>query len=219
MSEAVPEELPEYRPVSKLAVAALGAGIASCLVLFTPLAAMLPLVAIALAVVALAEIRKSEGGLAGRWPALGGLALAIGFVSQTLATTLVDGMVAKQRATATAVSWITAIREGRLDDALSVSSPRALMAIDVASHGEAVDPEARRRAFQSMPEVTAVAKCHETPPLAITAERSEGGWVVRVSLEDCGSSQDLTLAVASQLVVRRSHPVEEWRIDRFTLEP
>lgn len=219
MSETVSEELPDYRPVSKLAVAALVAGLASCLVLFTPLAAMLPLVAIVLAVVALAEIRKSEGRLAGRWPALGGLALAIGFVSQTFATTLVDGLVAKQRATATAESWVTAIREGRFDDALSVSSPRALTMIDVAGHGEAIEPEALRRAFQAMSEVTAVANCRESAPRPIATERSEGGWVVRISLEGCGSARELTVVVASQLLVRRGHPIEEWRVDRFTLEP
>jgi hypothetical protein len=215
----VTEELPEYRPVSRLAVAALAAGIASCLVLFTPLAAMLPLVAIALAVVALAEIRKSEGRVAGRWPALGGLALAVGFVAQSLATTVVEGMVAKQRATATAVTWINAIREERFDDALSVSSPGALLAIESDQHGEAMDAEVRRESFQVLPEVTAVMGCREALPRLITAERSEGGWVVRFSLEECGVPRELTLAVAPRLVVRRGHAVEEWRVDRFTLGP
>jgi hypothetical protein len=200
-------------------VAALAAGIASCLVLFTPLAAMLPLVAIALAVVAIGEIRTSEGRVAGRWPALGGLALAVGFVSQSLATTLAEGMVAKQRATATAMSWINAIREERFDDALLVSSPGALMGLESDQHGAAIDTDVRREAFQALPEVTAVMGCRETLPRQITVERSEGGWVVRFSLEDCGVPRELTLAVARRLVVRRDHTIEEWRVDRFTLGP
>ena len=46
------DELSGYRPVSGLAVAALLAGCGSVLVLLTSLAAMLPLVAVVLAVVA-----------------------------------------------------------------------------------------------------------------------------------------------------------------------
>ncbi len=195
---------------------ALAAGIASCLVLFTPLAAMLPLVAIALAAVALAKIRKSEGRTAGRWLALGGLALAIGFVTQTFATRLVEGMVAKQRATATAESWVTAIREGRLDDALAVSSPGALMAIE---HDAAVDRETRREAFQALPEVAVVAGCDDTPPPRTATERIQEGWVVRFSLEACGSTRTLTIAVAPRVVALRGQAIEEWRVNGFTLEP
>jgi hypothetical protein len=200
-------------------VAAFAAGIASCLVLFTPLAAMLPLVAIALAIVALAEIRKSEGRTAGHWPALGGLALAVGFVAQAFTTTLVEGMVAKQRATATAVSWVTAIREGRLDDALAVSSPGALMAIEHDRHDATVDPAARREAFQALPEVTAVTGCSEALPRETSAERTGEGWVVRISLEPCGSPRELTLAVTPRLVAVRGQAVEEWRVSGFALEP
>jgi len=215
----VREELPDYRPVSPLAVAALAAGVASCLVLFTPLAAMLPLVAIALAVVALAEIRRSQGHTVGRWPALGGLALAVGFVAQAFAATLVEGMVAKQRATATAVSWVNAIREERLDDALAVLSPSAIMVIGQGRHDASVDPEGRRAAFQARPEVAAVAGCGQTPPRQAATVRSQDGWDVRFSLEACGSGKELTLAVVPRLVAVRGQAVEEWRVNGFTLEP
>lgn len=205
--------------MSPLAVAALAAGIASCLVLFTPLAAMLPLVAIVLAVVALAEIRTSEGHKVGRWPALGGLALAVGFVSQAFATMLAEGMITKQRATATAVAWIDAIREERLDDALAVSSPGALVAAGPDRHDAALDPEARLQAFRALPEVTAVAGCGDTRPHQLVVERSEEGWVVRFSLEPCGSARELTLAVAPRLVAVRGKAIEEWRVNAFTFAP
>lgn len=200
-------------------MAALAAGFASCLVLFTPLAAMLPLVAIALAVVALAEIRTSEGHKVGRWPALGGLALAIGFVSQALAMTVVEGLVANQRATATAVAWIDAIREGRLDDAIAVSSPRALIGVGQGRHEGALDSEARREAFQALPAVTAVAGCRKAPPRQIVTERSEDGWVVRFSMETCSTTGTLVLAVAPGLVAVRGHTIEEWRVQGFVIEP
>ena len=105
-----PDELTEYRPVSPLAVAALVAGLGSVLVLFTPLAAMLPLVAIALAVVALADFGRSEGRKVGRWAALMGLALAVGFVCQAVATAWADHMIARGRAVATATTWLDAVR-------------------------------------------------------------------------------------------------------------
>ena len=83
MTEAgAADELAGERPVSGLAVAALLAGCGSALVLFTSLAAMLPLVAMLLAAVALIDLSRSEGRRVGRGAALVGLALAIGFAAQ-----------------------------------------------------------------------------------------------------------------------------------------
>jgi hypothetical protein len=82
------DDMAGYRPVSGLAVAAVIVGLGSALVLFTPLAAMMPLVAVALAVAALRDLERAEGRRVGRPLALAGLALAIGFAIQGLAATL-----------------------------------------------------------------------------------------------------------------------------------
>ena len=157
--------------------------------------------------------------MVGRWPALGGLALSVGFASQTLSMSIVEGILAKQRATATAVSWVTALREGRPDDAIAVSSPGALMAIAHDGHDVAIDPKTRTAAFQALPEVSAAAGCGKTSPRPTETERLQDGWVVRFSLDPCGLSGGLTLAVAPRLTVVRGRVVEEWRVSSFTLEP
>lgn len=211
------DELPNYRPVSRLAVASLAVGVSSVLVLLSPLAAMLPLVAIVLAATALAGIRASEGRLAGRWPALGGLALAIGFSSQALSTAFVEGLIADRRAAATATAWLDAIRDGRSDDAFAMTSPGSLPLPAHESHGAIVDTESRRQKFASMPEVQAVAGCGSSKPHQTVIERTKEGWTVRFSLEPCGSRSHLDLAVLRRTVTARGHLVEEWRVNAFAL--
>lgn len=114
-----------YRPVSPLAVAALVAGAMSVLVLVTPLAAMIPLVAVALAVAALADLRRAEGRRAGRLLALIGLGLAVGFAAQATTGAMIDRWIARQRATAAAAAWIDAVCDERLTDAISMCAPGA----------------------------------------------------------------------------------------------
>lgn len=73
------ESTGDYRPVSRLAVAALAAGAVSALALTSQFAWVLPLVAIGIAVAALADVNRAGGGKAGGLAAVAGLALAVGF--------------------------------------------------------------------------------------------------------------------------------------------
>jgi len=214
----VSDELPDYRPVNLLAVAALVVGVVSALVLFTPLAAMLPLVAIVLAVAALASIRQSEGRTVGRWPALAGLALATGFSAQAMATISLDRMVANHRAAATAVAWVNAIREGRFDDAIAMSSPAILPTAGRGHHELAVDMGTRRDAFAALPEIQALTRCGATMPRQSAVERTSQGWSVRFSTEPCGVQGLFVLAVTRQAVPAKGQAVEEWRVIGFHLE-
>lgn len=210
---------PDYRPVSRLAVIALVAGGASSLVLLTPLAAMLPIVAIALAAAALAEIRRSEGHTVGRWLALAGLALAVGFASQAASATLTDSMISRQRAIATATAWVEAVRAGRVADAIAISSPRALPAPAENRHGPPPGPDARVESFSEMPVVKAVAACGTTTPTITSVARAEDdGWLIRIPLDGCGRSGDLLIAVAPQLAARAGRAVEEWLVNAVMLE-
>jgi len=213
------DELAGYRPVSRLAVAALGAGCGSGLVLFTPLAAMLPLVAIVLAVAALAELRRGEGRIVGRWAALVGLALAVGFVSQAAAAALADRWVAGRRAVATATTWVDSIRAGRLDDALGTLSPLVLPPPLPHDHpGEKPTPADRLAAFADLPAVQAMAAANE-PPEVISVERSSDGWRVRLAVPGDTGGRALVVAVEPKSITRGPRVIEQWLVTGFVLEP
>lgn len=212
------DDLADYRPVSRLAVAALAAGSGSGLVLFTPLAAMLPLVAIVLALAALAELRRGEGRIVGRWAALGGLALAVGFVSQATAAALADRWVAGRRAVATATTWIDSIRAGRLADALAASSPLALPPLPHEHHGEEPAAADRLAAFGELAVVRAIAAAPE-PPAITSLERAEEAWRVRLALPAGEPGDGILLAVEPRLVSRGPRLIERWLVTGFTLEP
>jgi hypothetical protein len=209
------DELPEYRPVSRLAVVALAAGCGSSIVLITPLAAMLPIVAIALAAAALAEIRRSEDHMAGRWIALAGLAMAVGFASQSMAAACAERLVVRHRAMATATAWVEAVRTGRFADAIAISSPRAIPAAETDRSAPPPSPDATIATFRELPVVHAVAACATAVPTIADASRTDDGWVIRMAL---GTSDDLLVAVAPRLVTRRGQAIEEWLVNGFSLD-
>ena len=74
------KSLAEYRSVSGMAVAAVGLGIVSAVVLVNPLLAPVPIAAFIAAVAALRSIGNSGGQLVGRIPAYAGLCLATFFL-------------------------------------------------------------------------------------------------------------------------------------------
>src|SRR5438128_216869 len=82
----LPDEKPvaEYRSIAPVALVAVGLGLASALVLITPLLAIIPCAAIVAGLVALRAISSSQGQLAGRAPAIAGLCLATLFLGYGL---------------------------------------------------------------------------------------------------------------------------------------
>src|SRR5262245_13979700 len=74
------QPLAGYRAVAPLAILAVCLGLASALILTTPLLAVVPVAAIIVAAVALRTIRSSGGQLAGQVPAMAGLCLATFFL-------------------------------------------------------------------------------------------------------------------------------------------
>jgi hypothetical protein len=216
------DEVAGYRPVSGLAVAALVAGGGSALVLFTPLAAVLPLVAGVLAVVALADLRRSEGRRVGRAAALAGLALAIGFTAQAIAGSAIEQWIAGRRARATALAWIDAVREERFADAIGLCSPAALPATGRDPFAPPPDEAERQASFVAMPAVAALAACGEARP-TVTVSRSPAGeaaWLVRVNLAACEVARGaLLVEVSPRPATRGRTPVERWLVTGFALEP
>jgi len=218
---AAAEELAGERPVSGLAVAALLAGCGSALVLFTSLAAMLPVVAVVLAVVALVDLARSERRRVGRGAALAGLALAVGFAAQAASGFLVDRWIGGHRAAATAAGWIDAIREGRLADAVGMCSPTALPPRGHDPTHQEPAPADITATFQSLPAVAAVAACGRdvSPPITVSRDAADATvWMAVVDLSACGrAGKTVRLVVEPRATVRGRETVERWLVTGFEL--
>jgi hypothetical protein len=123
------DEATDYRPVSRLAVAAAAAGIASTLAVISPVFLALPLVGVALAVAAFRDLCTTGAAKAGRLAALAGLALSVGFGVQGLTEFGVGRWLAGRRAEAAARYWLETICEERSGDARSMCGPEAEAAV------------------------------------------------------------------------------------------
>ena len=213
----------EYRPVSRLAVAALVAGGLSVLALVSPLAWVLPLLAFGLALAALADVGRAEAPKAGGWAAVAGLALAAGFGAQAVSGAVAARWLVERRATATARHWVEAVRAGRLADAIAACEPRVLPGAGGPRLPSAPAAPAAEEAFAALPAVRAVAACGVSAGPRIEAveesDREDEGWVVRATLAPCGRpGESLRITVAPQRVARQHGPVERWLVTGFALE-
>lgn len=222
--EPTGDEVSDYRPVSPLAVAALVCGGASVLVLVTPLAAMLPLFAVALAVAAFADLRRSEGKRAGQPLVLIGLALALGFTAQALAGAMLDGWIARQRAVAVATAWIAAVSEERWPDALAMCGPHTYsLPHEVMVGSEPPSPTAREEALRATAAVVAIEACGNERPSVLGVQRaamSEPAWNVRADLAACGAAgRHLRLAVAPRSETGPWGTRERWLVVGLDVEP
>src|SRR5262245_20063873 len=117
------QPLAGYRSVSALAILAVILGLASSLILTTPLLAPLPVAAIVAAVAALRGIRQSAGQVAGWWPAVGGLCLATFFLGWGLSSHLARQSVLEQRAHDMADVFIGLLQEGKSREAHQFRQP------------------------------------------------------------------------------------------------
>src|SRR6185437_4373591 len=90
--------LVSYGSVAPLAVVSVVVGLASALILTTPLLAPLPVAGIVAAIAALRSIRASNGELVGRTPAIVGLCLATFFLGFGLSRHLGRQTALEQRA-------------------------------------------------------------------------------------------------------------------------
>ena len=211
-----------YRPVSGWAVASLIAGLGSAAVLFTPLAMVVPLVAVALAVAALRDLGRGEGRTIGRPLALAGLALAVGFAAQAAAAAVTARVIAGQRASTAATTWLDAVREDRLTDATGLCNPLILPGRGRPPEPE-LSPEEQLEAFAALPAVQAVASCGQTAPVLIETRPVQVGasaWLVRADVAACGGTTSVVrLVVEPRAVRRRDSSLERWLVQEMTVEP
>ena len=111
------QSLVEYRSISKLALVALGLGLASALVLANPLLVPIPLVTVAVAIVSLRSIQSSGGQVVGRTPAIIGLCLATLFLGWGVAARFTRAMTLEAHAREFAEAWLKLVAEGDLQQA------------------------------------------------------------------------------------------------------
>lgn len=123
------DDAADYRPVSRLAVAAAAAGVVSTLAVISPVFLAVPLVGVALAVAAFRDLGTTGAAKAGRLAALAGLALSVGFGAQGLTEFGMGRWLAGRRAEAAARYWLETICEERSSDARSMCSPEAEAAV------------------------------------------------------------------------------------------
>jgi hypothetical protein len=217
----------EYRPVSRLAVAAATLGVLSALALVSPLCWALPLVTAGLAVAALADVNRPGAPKAGGLAAVAGLALAVGFGTQAVSDAVATRWLVERRAVATARHWIDAVRAGRLADAISVCAPRVVPAVvgtpSAPGPPPAVAGAAVEKAFGGLAAVQAVAACGPAAAPRVldvaAGTPEEEGWIVRAALDACGRPEEtLRIVVEPTSVARPGGSVERWLVTGFTLE-
>jgi hypothetical protein len=182
-----------YRPVSGPAVAAMVAGVLSAAALVNPFFWVVPLLGIGLACLGLADTGRPGAEKAGRMLALTGLALAVGFGAQAVSAAATQRWIARSRAQAAASLWITAVRDGRLDDARSMCLPEAVLQIDTIT--------ARIGGCAGEPSLMAIGS---------TTDDASGGQNVRAAFASCGIVFDIHLMPAD--VVRQEGMVERWMV-------
>jgi len=109
--------LAEYRSVAPLAVLAVFLGIASAVILTTPLLAPVPVAGIVVGIAALRSIRASGEQLAGRSVAIAGLCLATFFLGFGLSRHLARQTTLEQRALEMTNVFLRLLQEGRTREA------------------------------------------------------------------------------------------------------
>jgi hypothetical protein len=125
------QSLKEYSSISRLAILALGLGIASALMLVSPALAIIPVLTAGVAFIALRQIAASDGQLTGRWPATVGLCLAMGFLGWGISRQSTRQAVLVAEAERAVDAWLELVRDNKL-----VEAHQRMKSIDSRVKGE-----------------------------------------------------------------------------------
>ena len=126
-SLAASDELPtyaEYRPLCVTAIFALLLGLASAVSLINPVLSIVPLAAVATAIVALKQIAAAPQGVSGRSLAISGLCLAAMFLGWGLAQNLYHQSQVARKAREFADDWLRVLATGDLPRAYELHAAR-----------------------------------------------------------------------------------------------
>lgn len=117
LSSAEAESVVHYRVLNRLAVASLLLGILSVAAFANKLMWCVPIVGVALAIIALWTISRNQSAMIGRGAALAGLSLSLVFLASATTNHLVRQRTLFRQAKPHASKWIEMVQEGRLREA------------------------------------------------------------------------------------------------------
>jgi len=230
-------EVAGYRPVSALAVAAAIAGVASGLALLSPAAWVVPMIALGLGVVALRDVAPRAGeptpldaaGVAldrktGRWLALAGLALALGFGAQAIAGHLTWRAVAGRRAEEAGRMFLEMVRQDRMADAYKCCLPQ-VMPMTMERPTNLTEPPTAEQtarkaeaALRGMAVIQDIQGCGATAPVEVRCTGSEArlkdAWILHVRVGPCESGKVLRIRMLmeSRPVTRGQRLYDNWMV-------
>lgn len=245
--DAATDVVPGYRPVSVLAVFAALAGMLSVVALFSTALWTVPLVAIGLALLGLRDVAPLPPGdspeidgaesnregpadrKTGRWLALLGLALAVGFGAQAVATTISHRTFASARAEAAARMFVEMLREERIADALKVCLPQVIPPSSRAGVGGIATPDVQELQAQAsladLEVVRAIQACGGSASIELRCigpeERFEGGWVVVGQIGPCadgGRPLPLKMLMQAKPVTRGQRLFDNWMVGGIAID-
>jgi hypothetical protein len=159
-SEFEADNLTQYRPISRAALAALAAGVLSITAVVSPAMLWLPIVSVLLAIVALRIVAASQDEVLGRKTAVLGLLLGTLFGAWGLTKFLTYQHSLYQQARVHAEAWIDLVQEGRLHEAHQLhlmQRDREMPGVSLQTHYEQnVDSRDALQAFFAKPPLDAI---------------------------------------------------------------
>ncbi|MEI8318432.1 MAG: hypothetical protein WCH79_10850 [Planctomycetia bacterium] len=225
-------DVPGYRPVSVLAVFALIAGMLSATAVFSSALLVVPMIASALAVVALKDVSPRGDGeeragsndrKTGRWWALAGLALAVGFGTQSVATNLTQRSVAFARAEAAARMFLDMVREDRLGEAVKTCLPQVIPPPMGMGVGGIATPDIQEKQAEAslagMEIIKNIRACGGAAAVDLHCvgpeDRYPDSWAVDVVISPCeGRSKplEIRMLMQSKPVTRGQRIYDNWMV-------
>jgi len=225
-------DVPGYRPVSVLAVVALIAGMLSAAAVFSPALLVVPLIASGLAVMALKDVSHrgdgdgsapSDDRKTGRWWALAGLALAVGFGTQSVATTLTQRSVSFSRAEAAARMFLDMVREDRLGEAVKTCLPQVIPPPMGMGVGGLSTPDVQERQAEAslagMEIIKNIRACGADSTIDLhcvgAEDRFPDSWAVVVVLGPCEArpkTLEIRMLMQSKPVTRGKNLYDNWMV-------
>lgn len=150
------EQTTEYRTLSVLAIISLIFGLASPLCFGAPLLMAIPLIGIAVSILALRRIAAGEGALAGRWMAVTGLILCVGLAVAPITRVYAIRLLRTHQAEEFAQRWINMVVSGHTQQAfrLTIDSARGPAP---AEPGAKTPPTNPYDTFMGLPLIKALA--------------------------------------------------------------
>jgi hypothetical protein len=115
------QQVAEYRTLSALAIVSLIVGLAAPLCFAWPLLLAIPLIGVAVSVVAIRRIDSSDGALVGRWAATAGLALCVASGTAVVSRDLVTRSLRTGQAEHVGRQWIQLLVAGDIEKAFRLT--------------------------------------------------------------------------------------------------